>query len=64
MVRHKLEDSVIELEAAVAWHPLIEMALDRSTTLGELRKFIERHKPEINERKAERARRSAVESTD
>lgn len=59
MVRHKLEDSVIELEAAEPWHPLIEEALDRSTTLGELRKFIGLHKAEITERKAERARREA-----
>ncbi|MCU1276238.1 MAG: hypothetical protein JWO48_3669 [Bryobacterales bacterium] len=62
MVRHKLEDSVIELEVAEAWHPLIEAALDRSTTLAELSTFIGRHKPEINERKAERARRKARES--
>jgi len=55
MVRHKLEDSVIELEAAEAWHPLIETALDRSTTFAELVKFIGRHKSEIDERKAEKA---------
>jgi hypothetical protein len=60
MVRHKLEDSVIELEAAEAWHSLIEEALDRSTTLIELRKFIGLHKAEISERRAERARRDAL----
>jgi hypothetical protein len=62
MVRHKLEDSVIELEAAEAWHSLIEEALDRSTTLIELRKFIGLHKAEITERKAERARREALKA--
>jgi hypothetical protein len=62
MVRHKLQDSVIELEAAEAWHPLIEEALDRSTTLAELKKFIGLHKAEISERKTERARREAIKA--
>jgi hypothetical protein len=56
MVRHKLEDSVIELEAAKEWHPLIEKALDRSTTFAELTKFMRTHKKEIDERRAERKR--------
>jgi len=57
MVRHKLEDSVIELDAAEAWHPLIEEASDRATTFAELLQFIRRHRDEIDQRKAERARR-------
>lgn len=60
MVRLKLEDSAIELEAAAAWHSLIDEAGDRSTTFAELVEFIRRHKGEINERKAERARRLHV----
>jgi hypothetical protein len=55
MVRHKLEDSVLELEAAVEWHPLIQAALDRSTTFIELRKFMEKHRVEIARRRTERA---------
>jgi hypothetical protein len=46
----------------VAWHSLIEEALDRSTTLVELRKFIGLHKAEISERKAEWARRQALKA--
>jgi hypothetical protein len=59
MVRHKLEDSLIELEAAKDWHQLIDSAIDRYTTLGELRKFIKKHKSEIVGRRAERAKRVA-----
>jgi hypothetical protein len=55
MVRHKLEDSYIELDAATDWHPLIVAALDRHTTFHELLKFITRHRKEIAERKAARS---------
>jgi hypothetical protein len=55
MVRHKLEDSYIELDAAAGWHPLIAAALDRSTTFDELRTFVRRHRREIEARKAERS---------
>ena len=55
MVRHKLEDCYIELDAAPAWHPLIAAALDRSTTFGELGTFIGRHRKEIEARKLERS---------
>ena len=58
MVRHKLEDSAIELGAAEAWHSLIEEAGDRSTTFAELVAFMARHRPEIDERKAERERKA------
>jgi hypothetical protein len=63
MVRHKLEDSVIELEAAKDWHSLIEDAQDRCTTFAELLRFIAHHKPEIERRKAERTRREMGTST-
>jgi hypothetical protein len=56
MVRHKLEDCYIELDAATEWHPQIAAALDRSTTFAELIKFIRYHGREIDARKAERAR--------
>lgn len=59
MVRHKLEDSYIELAEAKDWHPLIERALDRSTTFGEIVEFIRRHRKEIAQRRAERSRRVA-----
>jgi hypothetical protein len=55
MVRHKLEDSYIELDAAKEWHPLIAAALDRSTTFKELSSFVKRHRNEIDLRKAERS---------
>jgi hypothetical protein len=32
IVRHKLEDCYIELDAAKEWHPHVAAALDRSTT--------------------------------
>jgi hypothetical protein len=56
IVRHKLEDSYIELDAAREWHPHIAAALDRSTTLIELSKFVSRYSQEIVVRKAERDR--------
>jgi hypothetical protein len=56
MVRHKLEDSYLELEAAESWHGVIERAIDRSTTFAELTKFISIHKKEIEQRRAERKR--------
>ena len=55
MVRHKLEDSVLELEAAEDWHPVIEAALDRSTTFIELRKFMQKYRAEIALRRSERS---------
>jgi hypothetical protein len=55
MVRHKLEDSYIELDAAREWHPLVVAASDRHTTFRELLKFITRHGKEIAERKAARS---------
>jgi hypothetical protein len=55
MVRHKLEDSCIELEQSPSWHQEIEKASDRATTFAELRKFIGKHPKEINDRRAQRA---------
>ena len=55
IIRHKLEDSFIELDAAKQWHPHIEKALDRSTTFIELRRLIERHRAEVDRRRAEKA---------
>lgn len=63
MVRHKLEDSIIELEAATEWHPLIGAALDRSTTFIELRRFIEKHRAEVEGRRAERALHKSAQSS-
>jgi hypothetical protein len=56
IVRHKLEDSFIELDAANDWHSHIAAALDRTTTLAEFTKFVSRHRDEIDQRKAERNR--------
>jgi hypothetical protein len=56
IIRHKLEDSYIELEAAKEWHPYVAGALDRSTTFAELAKFIQRHRKEVDQRRAERER--------
>jgi hypothetical protein len=56
MVRHKLEDSIIELEAATDWHPAIEAALDRSTTFIQLRNFMHKHRREMIVRRRERER--------
>jgi hypothetical protein len=58
IIRHKLEDSYIELDHAKEWHPQIAKALDRSTTFAELSEFIRRHRKEIDQRIAERSRRS------
>jgi hypothetical protein len=55
MVRHKLEDAYIELEAAEPWHHLIVEAVDRSLTFAEFLKFIRRHKKEIDARRLEQA---------
>ena len=55
MVRHKLEDCYIELDAAAEWHPLVAAALDRSTTFDEFRTFVRRHRKEIEARKFERS---------
>jgi hypothetical protein len=59
MVRHKLEDSLIELEAAEDWHELITGAVDRFTTFAELRAFIRKNKREIATRRAERSEHAA-----
>lgn len=50
MVRHKIQDSCIELQKRSAWHPHIENANDRSTTFIELRRFVRRYKREITRR--------------
>lgn len=50
MVRHKIQDSCIELQKSPGWHPEIERANDRSTTFIELRSFVRRYKAEISRR--------------
>jgi hypothetical protein len=62
LVRLSLIDSYIELDHHTAWHPLIVAALDRSTTLIEFRLFVERHRHEVDDRKAERAKRAQDET--
>jgi hypothetical protein len=54
IVRHKLIDSFIELDAAKQWHPHVGKAIDRYSTFIELRKFINSHRMEVEQRKAER----------
>lgn len=56
IVRHKVIDSFIELDAAKQWHPHVGKAIDRYSTLIELRKFIKSHRKEVEQRKAERNR--------
>jgi hypothetical protein len=63
IVRHKLEDSYIELDAAKAWHSHIATALDRSNTFAELTKLISRHRKEVDQRKAERDRHAVSLAT-
>jgi hypothetical protein len=56
IIRHKLEDSYIELDAAKEGRAHIAKALDRSTTFAELTTLIRRHRKEVDRRKAERLR--------
>jgi hypothetical protein len=56
MVRHKLEDCYIELDQSPDWHAEIAKASDRATTFEELTEFVSRHRREIDDRKAQRAR--------
>ena len=56
IVRLKLIDSFIELDAAKQWHPHIGKAIDRNSTLIELAKFIASNRPEVERRKAEKNR--------
>jgi hypothetical protein len=57
IIRHKLEDSYIELDATKQGHPHIANAFDRATTFVELTKLIRRHHKEVERRKAQRAYR-------
>jgi hypothetical protein len=59
MVRHKLEDSIIELLQSPGWHPVIQQALDRETTFEEIRKFRKKHEKEITARTDQREQRLA-----
>jgi hypothetical protein len=52
LVRHKLEDCFIELDAATAWRPHIDNAVDRYSTFAELTKFVKANRVEIEHRKA------------
>jgi hypothetical protein len=56
IVRHKLEDCFIELEAATAWRPHIGRAVDRFSTFDEITKSTAAHRREIEQRKLERER--------
>lgn len=56
LVRHKIEDTYIELDQSPAWHSRIAKAIDRSTTFEELTKFLNKHVHEIMRRAAERER--------
>ena len=56
MVRLKLIDSFIELDAAKLWHPHIGKAVDRTTTFIEFANFIASNRPEVERRKAEKMR--------
>jgi hypothetical protein len=55
LVRHKLEDSFIELNESPQWKAKVQKAVDRSTTFLEFRKFVTRNRLEIDKRAAERA---------
>jgi hypothetical protein len=55
MVRHKLEDGIIELLQSPSWHPIIQQALDRKTTFDEIRKFRKKYQKEITGRTKERS---------
>jgi hypothetical protein len=55
IVRHKLEDCIIELEAAQEWRALIDAATDRTRTFVETRKFMRRYRHELDLSRAERA---------
>jgi hypothetical protein len=63
LVRHKIIDSYLELEAATEWHDQVIRALDRATTFIELKKLVGDNTGEADERreqmkyKAERDRR-------
>ena len=56
IIRHKLEDCFIEVEAAKDLHPHIAAAVDRATTFAELKKLIRDHRNEVDLRRGERAR--------
>jgi hypothetical protein len=64
MIRHKLLDSLIELNEAKEWHLLIEQALDRSTTFSEIRKFMDRYRAEFAQRKIERQQHALEKDAD
>lgn len=57
LVRHKLADSFNVLNESRDWHPQIMRAVDTRTTLIELRRFVERHRPEIDQRAQARKER-------
>lgn len=56
IVRLKLIDSFIELDAAKLWHPHIGKAIDRTSTFIEFANFIASNRPEVEKRKAEKMR--------
>ena len=64
LVRHKLEDSYIELDQSPHSKDKVQKAVDRSTTFIEFRKFVTRHRPEIDSRAAERAKAAAAAASE
>lgn len=62
LVRHKLADSFNVLNENRHLHPLVMKAVDTRTTLIELRTFVERHRPEIDERAKARKERFAEQA--
>jgi hypothetical protein len=57
LVRHKIIDSYVELEAARPWHGQFIKALDRATTFFELEKLIRRHRKEVERRREQMIRK-------
>ena len=53
MVRHKLVDTYVVINANASWHPHIERATDSHTTFIEFRKFIKAHMKQIEGRHAQ-----------
>jgi uncharacterized small protein (DUF1192 family) len=62
LVRHKLEDCFIELDAAESWRPHIDNAIDRYSTFEELTKFVSANRPEIERRKIEKKKKKDASS--
>jgi hypothetical protein len=60
LVRQKIIDSYVELEAAIPWHDQLIRALDRSTTFLELKKLIYRNRNEVDARREQMIRKAEL----